>query len=59
MICFRDMTFCSAACNTAICMRHPEQEKKMREKPSHLKDLPTMWGDLSEDCPMYEKVEEK
>jgi len=40
-------------------MRHPEQEKKMREKPSHLKDLPTMWGDLSEDCPMYEKVEEK
>lgn len=57
MLCFRDMTFCSAACANDACPRKFDDEQKLAalrwwKKPG----APVAFGDLSEGCPDYQPL---
>ena len=57
MICFRDMTYCTANCATVSCHRHKVNEAKDRKwSGSKLDFLPTAWSDFSNGCPEYKPV---
>jgi len=59
MICFRDMTFCSAECATTDCARNwtPEQQEAAR-KWWRGNDAPVAFADFSGDCPDYLEANE-
>jgi len=47
MICYRDMTFCKAACANESCHRNfTDEVRKMSQKIN----LPVALADFSEDC---------
>jgi hypothetical protein len=56
MICYRDMTFCSAVCDNKLCFRQftKEVNEKAREWWSHDPDnAPIAFSDFSGTCPVY------
>lgn len=56
MICYRDMTFCSAQCATKDCKRQFDAAQKAAAKKWWGGDgAPVAFSDFSNTCPLYEK----
>ena len=51
MICFRDMTFCSADCKTDACFRHWDKDKAEEARQWWGgEDAPVAFADFSGEC---------
>jgi len=59
MICFRDMTYCSADCETFTCFRNRKQHDADRERLKTLECLPTALADLSGNCGLYKPAQQQ
>jgi hypothetical protein len=56
MICYRDMTFCTAACRTATCPRKFTLKDRWEAKSwwgDAPGEPPVAFADMSQDCPDY------
>ncbi len=56
MICYRDMTFCTAVCNTLSCPRKftDEQRRRAREWWADMPgEAPIAFADMSPGCPNW------
>lgn len=59
MLCYRDMTFCSADCATKNCPRQFTDKERERSKlwwgdgPG---EVPVAFSDFSEHCEMYQPI---
>jgi hypothetical protein len=61
MLCFRDMTFCSAECRTTDCRRNwtPEKAAEARQWWGDMKgEAPVAFSDFSAHCSDYDPPEE-
>lgn len=59
MICFEDMTFCSAACKTTECRRHWSDAKRLDANLWWGKDgAPVAFSDFSDRCIAYDPDED-
>lgn len=59
MICYRDMTFCSAKCGQTECNRHfGEPERKAAEAWWGGPDAPIAFSDMSSGCELYIPLED-
>ena len=47
MLCYRDRTYCAAACRNTEC------DRNRTHVPADTLGLPVSWADLSEGCPGY------
>lgn len=54
MICYRDMTFCSAKCKNMECSRKFTQQDELDAKRFN---LPVAFGDFSHRCDDYQPEE--
>ena len=47
MLCYRDRTYCAAACRNTEC------DRNRTHVPADTQGLPVSWADLSEGCPGF------
>lgn len=60
MMCFRDMTFCSAECRTTDCKRNFTLEMaEAAVKWWGREDAPVAFSDFSGNCPDYNPTERR
>ena len=59
MICFRDMTFCSASCKTTECHRNFTDETRQASIRWGGEHAPVAFSDYSHDCQDYAPLEDK
>lgn len=58
MICYRDMTFCSARCGNLNCPRNFTDEIHVAAREWWGgDDVPIALADFSKDCPDYKEVD--
>lgn len=59
MICYRDMTFCSAKCATVTCRRNFTEEEAEKAKKwwgDHDFGPPVAFSDFSANCPEFQPI---
>jgi len=54
MICYKDMTFCTAEnCSNVLCFRHPENIPRDSKGVFATLGLPIAWCDFTTDCEYF------